>query len=138
MPTVHTEEAGAQEVPKYGPFKVLHGRWIGNDPDTGNEIIKDKTSPPFYSESDLLQYNFPGIDPKFALLGQEHTFTTMRSPSTPKTVSQPNSGDGLEELTVNDLRGVASEENISLEGVPNRKHDIITAIRSSRNRGDVE
>jgi len=160
MPTNQneTEQQQAQDElpadrPRFGPFKVLSGRYVGNDPDDfmrdamggllkdplGNpipkEIVKDTGSPPFYATTDLLQYNYPGMGPKFALVGAEPQFTTMRgtmNPTPPRMDAQQQMNDGLEELTVQELRGVASDEEISLEGVSHRKADIITAIRNSR------
>lgn len=141
-------ESEVVEAPKrFGPFKVLAGKYIGADPDNfvkdargnikkdtqGNpipaEIVKDTGSPPFYATCDLLQYNYPGMGDKFALIGgQSSLVQTQNVPNPPKVTD--DTADGLDQLTKAELRQYASDQEIDLHGVPDRKEDIINAIRN--------
>lgn len=143
------EDNEVESPQRFGPFKVLVGKYVGNDPDNYQkdsagrvlkdvlgvpllkEMVKDAGSPPFYATCDLLQYNYPGMGPKFALIGDGgQQFVTQNQPRTQNVPRSNNEqGDGLEELTNKELKQYAADNDISLDGVPERKEDIIAAIR---------
>jgi hypothetical protein len=68
---------------KYGPFRVLVGRHIEDDPSgrrnpdgRPSEVTYTPASPPFFSSSDLSKLNARDMTPKFALIGMADS--TMR------------------------------------------------------------
>lgn len=147
------QEQEEQETSRFGPFKVVHGKYIGADPDNyvknnGRvvkdelgypvlaEMTKDPGSPPFYATVDLLNYNFPGMEPKFVQVGGRQDQIAFRQPAaaiqSKKGTFTDEQGDGLEELSREELQQYAADSEISLDGIPKRKADIIQAIRNAK------
>jgi len=85
------------------------------------------------TNNDLLQFNQPGAA-KFELVdsvGRPKSQKPIEKRVQPKAVTPDIPlGDGLEDMTVNELRAMAEEEEIDL-GSASRKDEIIKAIRNS-------
>lgn len=66
------------------------------------------------SKTNLLRLNADGLDPKFRRVEEDGNVAVAN--------------DGLDEMTVDDLKAFAAEEEIDL-GKATRKEDIVSAIR---------
>lgn len=91
------------------------------------------------TEFDLLAFNQPPRSMKFEKVDSigRPVSQLARSKKSTATAGDFDLGDGLEELTVEELRKLAEEEEIDL-GSASRKDDIIKEIRKSMVQSAVE
>lgn len=119
MPAKRSEEPIGKAKKKFGRFQLLAGRHCETGCD-GHEYVYTRGEK-FDSPNNLLLKNEPGVKPKFRRLDE----------------NEPDHGPGgpaedvLEDLTIPQLRQIAEDDEIELDGAT-LKADIIAKIRAAR------
>jgi hypothetical protein len=116
--------------PTFGKFRLIRG----SHNEGGKTYKKGDT---FESKSNLLLHNTPGVQPKFVKVKRNPEYIEEAEPiaaAKPAKPTHPTTEEDratLESMSVNQLKAMAEEEEIDLDGAT-RKDDIIEKILASK------